>query len=192
MIEELNLGFIDGSTIIDANKLNAIVGKINEMVAIFNSGSTTPVTVDPVVPTITLNTTSKEVTLSATTGLVIMYSTTSGDTPSTMYTSAIDVHNGFDVVNIIGNGATIKAITSNGTTTSTVPVISIVYDEGDGTISFVTTETGTITYTTDGTDPISSSTSYSSAITPVAQTTYKIGVFNNGILVSEIATVQIQ
>ena len=182
MIEELNLAFIDGSTIIDANKLNAIVGKINEMVAIFNSGSTTPVTVDPVVPTITLNTTSKEVTLSATTGLVIMYSTTSGDTPSTMYTSAIDVH----------NGATIKAITSNGTTTSTVPVISIVYDEGDGTISFVTTETGTITYTTDGTDPISSSTSYSSAITPVAQTTYKIGVFNNGILVSEIATVQIQ
>ena len=136
--------------------------------------------VQPVVPTITLNTSTKKVTLSATSGLTIKYST-NGGTPTTSYSSAIDV----------SNGATIKAISTNGTQSSSVPKVTITYDEETGKISFATSETGTIRYTTNGSNPTSSSTSYSAPITPVSGTTYKVAVYSGSTLVSEVATIQI-
>ena len=136
--------------------------------------------VQPVVPTITLDTTAKTVALSATSGLTIKYST-NGGTPTTTYSSPINV----------ASGATIKAISTNGSQSSSVPKITVKYNETGGTIEFTTGETGTIRYTTDGSNPTSSSTAYSSAITPVAGTTYKVAVYNGSTLASEIASIVI-
>ena len=174
-ISQLTMTFVDGTTVIDANKMNSIVSKINELVVAVNGSSITPV-----VPTITLDTTAKTVALSATSGLTIKYST-NGSIPTTTYSSPINV----------ASGATIKAITTNGSQSSSVPKITIKYNENGGTLEFLSSETGTIRYTTNGSDPTSSSTAYSNAITPVAGTTYKIAVYNSSTLVSEIATVQI-
>lgn len=171
--------FTDNETRLEANTLNPIIAKLNEVIDKVNGSTPTP-TVEPVVPTITLNTTAKTVALSATEGLTIKYSA-NGGTPTTAYSSPINV----------ANGATIKAITTNGTQSSSVPKITVKYNESGGTIEFATSETGTIRYTTNGSNPTSSSTAYSSAITPSSGTTYKVAVYNGSTLASEIATIQI-
>ena len=138
----------------------------------------------PSVPQISLDTTAKTASLSEKNGYAIKYST-DGSTPttsSTTYASAIDV----------SNGATIKAIAVNGSDVSSVPAITTTYDENDGTISFASSASGTIRYTTDGSTPNSSSTAYSSALTPTTGETIKVAVFNGTTLNSEIATIQIQ
>lgn len=152
-------------------------GMTNSSVA---SQSYTAQSVTPVAPTMVLNTSAKTVALSAPSGLTIKYST-DGSAPSTTYASAINV----------ANGATIKAITTNGSQSSSVPKITVTYNESSGTIEFATSETGTIRYTTNGSNPTASSTAYASAINPVSGTTYKIAVYNGSTINSEIATVQI-
>ena len=178
-IQKLNLNFVDGTTALNAATLNPIVAKINEVIDKVNGSTPTPA-VEPVVPTMILNTTAKTVALSATSGLTIKYST-NGGTPTTTYSSPINV----------ASGATIKAISTNGSQSSSVPKITVKYNETGGTIEFTTGETGTIRYTTDGSNPTSSSTAYSSAITPVAGTTYKVAVYNGSTLASEIASIVI-
>jgi hypothetical protein len=59
------------------------------------------------------------------------------------------------------------------------------------TMEFVTSEVGTIRYTTNGSEPTSSSSAYSSAIAPVNGTTYKVAVYNGSTLASETETIQI-
>lgn len=172
--------FTDGTTQLNAANLNPIIAKLNEVIDQVNSGVSPTPTVTPVVPTMVLNTTAKTVALSATSGLTIKYST-DGSAPTTTYSSAINV----------ANGATIKAVSTNGTQSSSVPKITIKYNESGGTIEFQTSETGTLRYTTNGSNPTSSSTAYSSAITPVSGTTYKVAVYNGSSLVSEIASVVI-
>ena len=180
-INKITTVYTNGETYITAALLNEFKNAINNIIDELD-GSTpepTPV-VEPVVPTMVLNTTAKTVALSATSGLTIKYST-NGDAPTTTYSSPIDV----------ASGATIKAISTNGTQSSSVPKITVKYNENGGTIEFTTSETGTICYTTDGSDPTSSSTAYSSAISPVSGTTYKVAVYSGSTLVSEIATIQI-
>lgn len=171
--------FTDGTTPLNDANLNPIIAKLNEVIEKLNGGTPTP-TVTPVVPTMVLNTTAKTVALSATSGLTIKYST-NGGTPTTTYSSPINV----------ASGATIKAISTNGTQSSSVPSITIKYNSGNGTIEFASSVSGTIRYTTNGSNPTSSSTEYSSAISPVSGTTYKVAVFNGSTLVSEIASISI-
>lgn len=183
VITKLNMTFTDGTTVINAAMLKAFQDKINELVESANGsssgggGSTSPT---PVVPTITLDTSTKKVTLSATSGLNIKYST-NGGTPSTNYSSAIDV----------SEGASIKAISTNGSASSSVPKITVTFDEGANTIALASSVSGTIRYTEDGSSPTSSSTAYSEAITPNTGKTYKVAVYSGSSLVSEIATIQI-
>lgn len=191
-ISELNLVFEDGTTLLNANRMNAIVGKINDIVRELNGGSSSggsssggsssggSSSVTPVVPTMMLNTSAKTVALSAPSGLSIKYSA-NGGTPATNYSSAINV----------SNGATVKAITTNGTTSSSVPKITVKFNEELNTIQFSSSQTGDIVYTTDGSTPNASSTQYSGEITPSVGTTYKVAVYNNGVLASEVATIQI-
>lgn len=185
-INKLSWSFVDNQTTIYAEHMNSIVSTINSIIDALDEnsgGGSTPEptpTVEPVVPTMILNTTAKTVALSATSGLTIKYST-NGGTPTTTYSSPINV----------ANGATIKAISTNGSQSSSVPKITVKYNENGGTIEFSTSETGTLRYTTDGSNPTSSSTAYSSAITPVAGTTYKVAVYNSSTLASEVASIVI-
>lgn len=177
---KLNISFTNNQTTITAEHMNGIVQAINGLIDVVSDQPTPTPTVEPVVPTMVLNTTAKTVTLSATSGLTIKYST-NGSNPTTTYSSPINV----------ANGATIKAISTNGAQSSSIPKITIKYNESGGTIEVTSSVTGTIRYTNNGGDPTSSSTAYSSAITPASGTTYKFAVFSGSTLVSEIATVQI-
>lgn len=134
----------------------------------------------PVPPTIVLNTSTKMVTLSAPSGLAIKYSA-DGSTPATPYSNAIDV----------SDGAIIKAITVVGQSSSSVPPITIKYDEALGTIEVESSVTGTIRFTTNEMSPTSASNAYSGKFIPVIDTTYKFAVFNGNTLATDIATVVI-
>ena len=144
-----------------------------------------PTKPNPVVPTITLDSTAKTASLSVDKSGLSIYYTTDGSTPtlsSTKYSSAINV----------SNGANIKAISSNGDEVSAVPSISVSWDNNNGTIALSSSVSGTIRYTTDGTNPTSGSNAYSSEITPTTGETIKVAVFNGSTLVSEIATINIE
>ena len=73
------------------------------------------------------------------------------------------------------------------------PVLSGNYTEStfssSATVTMTTaTEGATIRYTTDGTDPTSGSTAYSSPLTISATTAYKAAAFKDGYITSEIVT----
>lgn len=132
------------------------------------------------IPQISINTLTKNVTLSAFEGIDIHY-TTNGDTPtptSTLYTAPFTVN---DV-------ATIKAIATDGVTTSEIPQILVTVKAGGRNESVELTASGTIRYTTDGSTPSASSTQYSEAIPISGNMTIKAAVFS-GNDISEIATI---
>lgn len=76
-ISQLTMTFVDGTTVIDANKMNSIVSKINELV-VFANGGVTPSVV--ATPSITINNGVVTITC-ATSGATIRY-TTNGSTPT--------------------------------------------------------------------------------------------------------------
>lgn len=167
--------FTNNVTQLNAENLNPIVEKINQLVQAVNSGTT----VTPVVPTINFNTTAETVTLTATEGLAIQYSANGSLTPNTPYTSPLSV----------ASGINLTARTTNGIETSDVPKISVKYNKASGTIELITSESGTIRYTTNGNEPTSGSSAYSGSISPVLGTTYKVAVFNGSTKVTDTATI---
>lgn len=101
--------FVDGTTVIDAEKMNGIVSKINELVTAVNGGVSPSVVATPVI-TITGN----SATIACATSGATIYYTTDGNTPttsSTQYSSAIT----------LTQSCTIKAIAvKSGMTNSSV------------------------------------------------------------------------
>lgn len=91
----------------------------------------------------------------------------------------------------IANQTTIKAITSNSKTVSQLPKITVTVNIDENTLELQSSVEGTIRYTTDGSEPSATSTEYTEAIEIVSGYTYKIAVYNNSSLVSEISTIQI-
>ena len=94
----------------------------------------------------------------------------------------------------IGYLTTIKAITSNSKTVSQLPKItSTINIDADlnTTLELQSSVEGTIRYTTDSSEPSATATEYTEAITIVSGQTYKVAVYNNSSLVSEISTIQI-
>lgn len=186
-IRKLNFSFVDGTTLIDAEKMNSIVNTINQLVDAANNqtssegGNSSGTVIEPVVPTIELNTSTKRVSLSATSGLTIKYSV-DGSTPTTIYTSDIDV----------SAGAVIKAVSTNGTSISSLPLIMVKFSNTASTIALESSAVGTIRYTDNGSDPTSSSTIYTSVITASSGKTLKCAVFSGNERISEIATIVIQ
>ena len=123
-ISTLNLPFIDGTTVIDANRMNSIVNKINELVNYANNsgGGSTPSIVAS--PAITLSGNSCTITCS-TSGATIKY-TLDGSTPSasngSTYSGAITLNSSCTIKAIaIKTGMTNSSVTSK---TYTVPVAS--------------------------------------------------------------------
>lgn len=138
------------------------------------------------VPQIQIDATTKLVTLSAASGLDIYY-TTNGSTPttsSTKYTAPFSA----------GNNCTVKAISSNGSTSSSVPKLTIstsVKSDGSIDLSVSSSVSGTIRYATGDNVPTASSTAYSQAITGInSACKYTFAVYSGNNLVSEVSTVQ--
>jgi hypothetical protein len=169
--------FTNNVTQLNAENLNPIVEKINQLVQAVNSGTI----VTPEVPTILFDTSNETVALTATEGLAILYSTNGSSTPETPYDAALSV----------ARGVNLTTRTTNGLEYSEVPKISVKYNKVSGTIEFIASESGTIRYTTNGNDPTSSSPSYSGAINPVSGTTYKVAVFSDSAKVTDISTIQV-
>lgn len=176
--------FTDNETRLEANTLNPIIQKINDIIDKVNgtspSPTPTPTTVE--VPTISLNTSTKKAALSASEGLTIKYST-DGSTPTTTYSSPITMS---------GNKK-VCAITTNGTDSSSVPSLMVLYNDTTGKMEFVTNISNNddyrVRFTTNGETPTTSSTIYRELITPSAGTTYKAAVFSTDAMISDIITV---
>ena len=138
------------------------------------------------IPQISIDSETLLCTLIANENLDIFY-TTDGSNPSldsNYYTEPFE----------IGYLTTIKAITSNSKTVSQLPKItSTVNIDADlnTTLELQSSVEGTIRYTTDSSEPSATATEYTEAITIVSGQTYKVAVYNNSSLVSEISTIQI-
>lgn len=138
------------------------------------------------IPQISIDSETLLCTLIANENLDIFY-TTDGSNPSldsNYYTEPFE----------IGYLTTIKAITSNSKTVSQLPKItSTINIDADlnTTLELQSSVEGTIRYTTDSSEPSATATEYTEAITIVSGQTYKVAVYNNSSLVSEISTIQI-
>ena len=118
--------FVDGSTVINADKMNGIVSKINELVTAVNNGST-PVQETVATPAINISGNTATITC-ATSGATIKY-TTDGSNPSasngSTYSSAITLNASCTIKAIaIKSGMTNSSVASQSYT-APVPVVNI-------------------------------------------------------------------
>ena len=143
-------------------------------------------------PTIT-NNYDGTISLSTTAPGATIYYTTNGDTPdntSTEYFSPFS----------LGDATVIKAIAylgseSSGVTTYNVPKYTtptITFDNSTSEVTITCTGATGIYYTTDGSTPTTSSTSYSAPFTVASATTIKAIATHPGYLNSDVATKYIQ
>ena len=124
---------------------------------------------------------------SATAGATIYY-TTDGSTPTTSsdeYDSAIEVSSTTTIKSIAVKAGLTNSDVSTATYTLKVaaPTFSVAagkYSEGQTVTLSTTTEGATIYYTTNGTNPTSSSTAYSSALSVATTTTVKAIAIKDG------------
>ena len=181
--------------------IRANAGKYGMVESEFSSISTFSLS-EVVTPTITVSdvTGGKRITLTSTTSGASIYYTLDGATPttsSTLYNSAF---------NITATGTyTIKAIavksgmTNSGVASSTVTVSQVATPTANpasgtvvtsgSTVTLATTTSGvTIYYTTNGTNPTTSSAVYSSPIAITGATTIKAMAVKAGMVNSGVAT----
>ena len=189
-INSLTLNFVDGSTVINAERMNAIIGKINELVTAVNNGST-PAQQTVATPVINISGNTATITC-ATSGATIKY-TTDGSTPSasngSTYSSAITLSTSCTIKAIaIKSGMTNSSVASQSYTPATVatPVITV----NDGVVTITCATSGAVIhYTTDGSNPSASSTTYSAAFTPASSVTQiKAIAVKSGMTNSSVAT----
>lgn len=138
------------------------------------------------IPQISIDSETLLCTLIANENLDIFY-TTDGSEPSldsNYYTEPFDV----------GYSTTIKTITSNSKTISQLPKITATVNIDvylNNTLELQSSVEGTIRYTTDGSEPLATSTEYTETIIISSNQIYKVAVYNGSSLVSEISTIQI-
>ena len=175
-INKITTTYTDGTTVITASILNELKNKINEVIDEVNSS--TPVTV--ATPVIIISGNSATITC-ATSGATIRY-TTNGSTPtssSTQYTGAITLSGATTIKAIaIKDGVSSSVATQSYTPASVAaPTITI-----NGNSCTMSAESGaTIYYTLNGSNPTTSSSQYSSAITLQSACTVKAIAVKNGV-----------
>ena len=179
---------VDGSTLKLYSKANHLLGD-DELQTVI---STQPVCAKP---TITFTNTNGEVTLNSATDGVTIYYTTDGTTPSTS-SSNYSTTGAFT----ISATTTIKAIaTKSGWDNSTVAestfeqlvAPTVTFDDASQSVTVTTNSTVedvSTVYTDTGTDPTTSSTAYSTAISPTATTTIKAMTVKEGYVNSNVVS----
>ena len=176
--------FVDGSTVINADKMNGIVSKINELITAVNSGST-PVQETVAAPVISISGNTATITC-ATTGATIYY-TTNGNTPTSSSTSGaspvtVNLTQSCTIKAIaMKSGMTNSSVASQSYTAPSVSVVSPTMSLNAGKLTLNSSTAGaTIYYTLDGSTPTSSSTQYQSAITLTESCTVKAIAIKDG------------
>lgn len=177
--------FTDGSTQLNAQNLNPIISKMNEMIEAINSGVTpTPTTV--ATPVITINGNSATITC-ATSGATIRY-TTNGSTPtssSTQYTGAITL-SGATTIKAIAIKDGVSSSVASESYSPSAPSVSI--NINAPLLSISAPSSATIKYTLDGTEPsVSAGSTYTTPVQLTGSCTVKAVAVLNGIA-SEVAT----
>lgn len=139
---------------------------------------------------------AKSLEISCATDGASIYYTTNGDTPtssSTEYTGAIDITTtttlkAIAIKNDVESDVASATYTMNRPAAPTFDVAAGVFDAAFDLHLSTETDGATIYYTTDGTDPTSSSTAYSDGVSiPAEDTTVKAIAVKNG-LTSDVAT----
>ena len=175
-INKITTTYTDGTTVITASILNELKNKINEVIDKVNGS--TPVTV--ATPVIIISGNSATITC-ATSGATIRY-TTNGSTPtssSTQYTGAITLSGATTIKAIaIKDGVSSSVATQSYTPASVAaPTITI-----NGNSCTMSAESGaTIYYTLNGSNPTTSSSQYSSAVTLQSACTVKAIAVKSGV-----------
>ena len=171
--------FTDNETRLEANTLNPIVQKINDIIEKLNGGVTPTQTV--ATPNISISGTTA--TISCSTSGATIYYTTNGDTPatsSTQYSSPITL-SGACTIKAIAiksgmNNSSVASAAYNPSATVQPPTIYI-----RSLAIIMTAESGaSIYYTTDGSTPTANSTQYTNAFTLPNNATIKAIAIKNG------------
>ena len=153
--------FVDGSTVINADKMNGIVSKINELVTAVNNGSLTPVQEIVATPSISISGSTATITC-ATAGATIYY-TTNGNTPTSSSTSGtspvtVNLTQSCTIKAIaMKSGMTNSSVASQSYTAPSVSVAAPTITLSNGNVVTISAESGaTLRYTTDGSTPSAS------------------------------------
>ena len=173
--------FTDGSTQLNAQNLNPIIFKMNEMIEAINSGVTPTPTQTVATPTILISGTTA--TISCSTSGATIYYTLNGNTPttsSTQYSSPITLSGACTIKAIaVKSGMSNSSVASQSYTPSATVQPPTIYIR-DLAIIMDAESGATIRYTTDGSEPTSSSTQYTNAFTNASNCTVKAKAFKNG------------
>ena len=152
--------FVDGSTVINADKMNGIVSKVNEIITAVNGGST-PVQETVATPVISISGNTATITC-ATTGATIYY-TTNGNTPTSSSTSGtspvtVNLTQSCTIKAIaMKSGMTNSSVASQSYTAPSVSVAAPTITLSNGNVVTISAESGaTLRYTTDGSTPSAS------------------------------------
>ena len=157
------------------------LGKLTDM-PITPEEPDTPDTVS--IPTISLDTETGEISLSADTGATIYY-TTNGSNPTTSsakYTKPF-------IPASSGSTCTVKAIAYKDSKTSNIPSLTSTIDDKFTSVQISTSLSGTVRYSLDGFSPTASSPAYAIEISITNNSIIKAAVFNNADIISEILTI---
>lgn len=139
------------------------------------------------IPILTYNHTGKTVTITNSwpTDATIYYSLNENDTPNQEYTTAITIPDDCNIVRAIAT----KEGKDNSPVASITRVAAPTFgfdDIAQGFTITCATEGATIHYTTDGTEPTTSSTEYSGAVTITSETTVKAIAVKDGFIYSRV------
>ena len=174
-ISKITTTYTDGTTVITASILNEFKNKINEVIDKVNGS--TPVTV--ATPVIIISGNSAIITC-ATSGATIRY-TTNGSTPtssSTQYTGAITLSGATTIKAIAIKDGVSSSVATQSYTPASVAAPTIIINGNSCTMS---AESGaTIYYTLNGSNPTTSSSQYSSAVTLQSACTVKAIAVKSG------------
>lgn len=173
--------FADGSTDLNAQNLNPIIAKMNEVITELNGGSPTPTPSTVATPTISISGTTA--TISCSTSGATIYYTLNGNTPttsSTQYSSPITLSGACTIKAIaVKSGMNNSSVASQSYSPAATVQPPTIYIRDLAII--MNAESGaTIYYTTDGSTPTSSSTQYANAFTLPNNATVKAIAIKNG------------
>ena len=174
-------------TITETTTIKAVVVRYGLVLTEVATKTVVPATqCDP--PTLTYNHEDKTVTIAPTwpTDATLKYALNDSDTPDQTYTAPVTIPNDCDIVRAIASKTGLDDSPIASITRVATPTFGF-DDTAQGFTLSCATEGATIHYTTDGSEPTTSSTEYSGAVAISGETTVKAIAVKDGYIYSTIA-----